>query len=486
MVISDVGMDNTLPVTSMGYIPLSDWMRQRNSGYLAVRQGEYLSVREFRLRVWYWYRRLASVSDKRCAVYHSDCAEFFAIVNALWQLKKTACVPGDNCPGTVESLSRSINLFLGEFSARNNRMQVISAVDSADEPYAPDTGIWETCDRNFPALEIYTSGSTGEPTAITKTLTQLDNEADILSQVLPGLSDAVVLTTVSHQHFYGMTFRLFLPACLGMPFDRDICEYPEDILSRMDLNRSLVLVSSPSHLSRLPDQAEWGTFARNCLGVVSSAAPLTREDSLRAKNILQSEITEIYGSSETGAIASRVQSLSSDDAPWRPLPRVRLECSGQGTLMVCSPYTDNEQFETLADKVSFLPDGTFRLSGRTDRIVKIEGKRISLTAIEKALLLLPEISAVKALVLERKRTECAVVIELTPVGQNILDQAGKNALVRELKSRMIADFERVALPRRWRFVPHMPYNSQGKLPLSNLLPLFDNQRQRSELSKDNG
>lgn len=486
MVISDAEMDNNLSATSTGPFPLSDWMCRRDTGYIAFRQNEFISVGEFKARVWHWYCRLISVSDERCAVYHSDCAEFFAILNALWQLKKTACVPGDNRPGTVERLSRSVNLFLGEFPALNRDAKLISNVDYAEQNDDPDANVWQTCDRNFPALEIYTSGSTGEPTAITKTLTQLDNEVDILRQTLPDLSDAIVLTTVSHQHFYGMTFRLFLPACLGVPFDRDICEYPEEIIHRTDLNQPVWLISSPSHLTRLPDRLEWGCFTRRCLGVVSSAAPLSRQDSLRAQGILQCGITEIYGSSETGAIAYRVQRPYVDDAPWQPLPRVQVECSGQSTLRVCSPYTDNERFETLADKVSFLSDGTFRLSGRIDRIVKIEGKRISLTAIEKALLVLSEISAVKALLLERKRTECAVVIELSSEGQNILEQIGKRGLVQQLKGRIADDFERVALPRRWRFVPRMPYNSQGKLPLSNLLPLFDNQMQHSELSKDNG
>ena len=36
-----------------------------------------------------------------------------------------------------------------------------------------------------------------------------------------------------------------------------------------------------------------------------------------------------------------------------------------------------------ADKITLLADGRFRLEGRIDRVVKIEGKRVSLERLER-------------------------------------------------------------------------------------------------------
>ena len=70
-------------------------------------------------------------------------------------------------------------------------------------------------------LVIHTSGSNGEPVAIPRRLAQLDAEVRALQQAFgAGLDEALVLGTVSHQHIYGLLFRVLWPLAAGRPARR--------------------------------------------------------------------------------------------------------------------------------------------------------------------------------------------------------------------------------------------------------------------------
>ena len=43
------------------------------------------------------------------------------------------------------------------------------------------------------------------------------------------LAGTRVLASVSHQHIYGLLFRILLPLSLGLPFDRRSIDYPEQL-----------------------------------------------------------------------------------------------------------------------------------------------------------------------------------------------------------------------------------------------------------------
>ncbi len=61
-------------------------------------------------------------------------------------------------------------------------------------------------------------------------------------------------------------------------------------------------------------------------------------------------------------------------------------------LKIRSPSLPDDSWFTTADKVEVREDGRFLLKGRIDRIAKIEGKRISLDAIESQLKASPLVS----------------------------------------------------------------------------------------------
>ena len=92
----------------------------------------------------------------------------------------------------------------------------------------------------------FTSGSTGVAKAITKTLRCLDAEIQTL-EMLWGktLENAAVFTTVSHQHIYGLLFRLLWPLCAERPFAATAHSYPEQLVAELQQQTRTVLISSP-------------------------------------------------------------------------------------------------------------------------------------------------------------------------------------------------------------------------------------------------
>jgi len=446
--------------------PLSKWLVQQPGNTVAVRSGEEVTSRDFVLRVQGWIDALKEKQGMRWAVYHSDSFEFLVILFALWQLKRTACISSDDRPGTVTRLANSVDGFIGEFS---------SSVTLIGEPGSKNSAPrqWITLEPDFIALEIYTSGTSGDPKSIFKTINQLEREIEVLESLWPSEPDSVVLATVSHQHLYGMTFALFWPFSSMRAFESKICEFPEDIIFRASHYSRFSLISSPSHLSRFSTSLDWASVESSCNSVISSAAPLAREDSIVVSKLLNTPVREIYGSSETGAIAWRTQQSSQIDALWKALPQVTLEPTAEGSLYVRSPYLGELDYFVLPDKVEFDDQGCFKLMGRMDRIVKVEGKRVSLSSIERLLFDHSWVKEVKALTIERIRIETAIVMQLSKEGRAYLQNSGRKPLIKLFRNILAEHLELIVMPRRWRFVEAMPFNPQDKLPLKSLQALFE-------------
>jgi 3-hydroxymyristoyl/3-hydroxydecanoyl-(acyl carrier protein) dehydratase len=169
---------------------------------------------------------------------------------------------------------------------------------------------------------------------------------------------------------------------------------------------------------------------------------------------------EVFGSSETGGVAWRQRAVRDDR--WTPLPGVvwRLQ---DGFLAVRSAHLADDGWQVCADRALPAGDGGFVLAGRADRIVKIEEKRVSLSAIEQYLLASPLVREARALVIDTAiGTRVGAIVVLQDAGQSLHDGAGRHALIAALRRHLADGVDRLALPRRWAFPPMLPCNAQGK------------------------
>jgi acyl-coenzyme A synthetase/AMP-(fatty) acid ligase/3-hydroxymyristoyl/3-hydroxydecanoyl-(acyl carrier protein) dehydratase len=463
---------------------ISQWLTLLPETVIASSLDNQITTAQFRLDVQRLAACITEQKGDKWAVYYLDSYKFLVALCALWQLGKTACIAANDSPSTIEQLGLSVAGFIGDFST----------VETLDEHSFSDKHIALTDTAlDFVALQIYTSGSTGQPTAITKTISQLELEVATLELQWPTLVSCTVLATVSHQHLYGMVFKLFWPVSCHQSFVSKTCHYIEDIVYQASFFKAICLIASPSHLGRMHMFSDCSSLQGKCQFVVSSAAPLSLEDSQSVSRLLAAPVREIYGSSETGAIAWRIQSVDHQkmvsgesveiEQLWQALPKVTLSLTHQGTLQCKAGYVEPASGFELSDRAEFVGCG-FKLLGRLDSTVKIEGKRVSLRAIEHALLAHPWVKNARVIVRYAKRVESSAVIELSLLGCNQYNALGRKQVIQTLLSCLTASFEKIVQPRKWRFFTYFPYNAQGKLPLSTLEALFENPVPEQELTSD--
>src|SRR5690606_21037212 len=118
------------------------------------------------------------------------------------------------------------------------------------------------------------------------------------------------------------------------------------------------------------------------------------------------------GSTETGGVAQRRQDSQRLGLEWTPLKNVEVLKSSEGLLEVKSPFFSEEKV-TMGDKLEFTKEGRFLLLGRQDRIVKIDEKRVSLSASETDLRKHTFVNEVVLIEMRQSRQQLWCVVELS-------------------------------------------------------------------------
>ena len=439
------------------------------------RLGRSVGYEDFIARVRAWRSLLRRTSGQAFALYLNDGIEFASALFGVWAAGKRVYLPGDTLPATCAHLRKTVHGYLGEFASEWN--PIVPAAQ--DEKAHGDA--FDCLNDDFVGLVLFTSGSTGAPQAIPKKLSQISREvATLETQFGESLGDVDVMTTVSHQHIYGLLFNVLWPLTAGRAIPARSVLLPQEIMAAL-AKRDGLLVSSPAYLKRLPEHPAWATMSNRLRAVFSSGGPLSFDVACDAKRLLGHVPIEIYGSSETGGIAWRQQRTRMDE-PWTPMAGVMCRIdSEESVLEVRSPHLPDKNWFRTADRALSLGDNRFLVKGRVDRIVKIEEKRISLTAIESELTTSPMVADARVIVVERRRPRIAAFIVLSVIGRSKLAEVGKLVFNRMLRDSLGQSIEPVGIPRVWRYLDALPTNVQGKTTHADLSALLDGKRSRPTL-----
>ncbi|KFX26367.1 AMP-binding protein [Ralstonia solanacearum] len=313
---------------------------------------------------------------------------------------------------------------------------------------------------------IFTSGSTGTPVPHRKTWGALV-EGVRASAARLGLLDAHACTlvgTVPPQHMYGFESTVLLALVGGLAFSNRLPFYPADIRTALEaVPQPRVLVTSPVHLRALLSSDHALPPASLVLSATAPlAAPLARE----AETRLAAPLIEIYGSTETGQIATR---RTAHGAAWHLQPGIRLEARA-GTADEDGPVTwaSGAHLDApvpMGDTLEPVDDTHFLLHGRKADLINIAGKRTSLAYLNHQLNAIPGVedgvffmpsapdSGSEA---PTRLVALAVAPGLTAAG-----------LLHALRERIDTAF----LPRPLWLVDALPRNATGKLPRDVLAAL---------------
>lgn len=431
----------------------------------ASHAGTVVGFARFRADVAAAAHRLGVVGCRRGLVACDDA--YWATVGwfALAHVGAETVMAPNSLPATLAGLSGAFDHVVTDGAVAPGE-HVLRLEAGASAPCA-----LPSFDATKTLVTLFTSGSTGTPKRIVKTVRQFEVEAEtverVLGEAVPG--GAWVHRTVAHQHLYGLTFGLCWPIATRRPFVGAAHQFWEPTLAAMAAGD--VLVSSPSHLSRLggippvaPD--------RRASAILSAGAPLPDDAAAAARAVLGCPVREFFGSTEAGVVATRLRD-SEPPAAWRPLPGVSVSRLDDGRLHVSSPYILEPEGQVSEDLVELAPDGRFTLKGRGDRIAKIEGVRVSLAEFDARLGELAGVARAAVVVLGGDMPYLGAVVVLDSAGADELAALGDFRLGRRLRAGLAQHLPLAALPRRWRFVSQLPSGPLGKLRAADLAALFD-------------
>jgi acyl-coenzyme A synthetase/AMP-(fatty) acid ligase len=350
--------------------------------------------------------------------------------------------PGVGAQATDELLAQYAGALLIEDDFVKAAMAHGDAAD-ADVPAIADTHL---------AALVFTSGSTGKPRPHEKRWRMLAMSARYCRLRL-GERALNVVVTVPPQHMYGLETSIFTllagdwALCDGNAF------YPDEIVAALrTLPAPRLLITAPYHLRHLLAIA--APLPRVEL-VLSATAPLARDLALEAEQRLGCEVHEIYGCTEAGSMATR---RSAREEIWTPYPELELSNPGDMTA-VRAAHLPGEI--PIADRIELLADGRFRLLGRDADMIKIGGRRGSLSDIAARIATLRGVVDQVVFMPTEGETARPAALVVAP---------GRNAA--ELRQELQELLDAVFVPRPLRVVDNLPRDALGKLPREKLLELL--------------
>lgn len=268
---------------------------------------------------------------------------------------------------------------------------------------------WQT--RTF---RFHTSGTDAVPMVWTCTGARLVADALQLA-VLPGLRGVeAVVGFAPPRHTYGASAMVMLPALLGTPawfWPSADCAPPPLRAER------LLIVAIPWSFRILLRHLAWLRGFASVTVLHSSAA--LPGDAARLHTALtqmgtDSQLVEIFGSTETGAVAHRSGWMG--QGPWtlfedvefvhRSVPGEEVRLAVTGPRLAQDQHGATSPNCAMDDLVEVLDDRRFAFHGRRRRLVKINGERHDLDRIEERLRTdLPQTELVCVLVADPLRGE---------------------------------------------------------------------------------
>ena len=326
---------------------------------------------------------------------------------------------------------------------------------------------------DFTAAILFTSGSTGHPTAHAKSWGQLSRGASSLMAALAWTSPTcnAVVGSVPPQHMFGLETTVVLPWLAGMPVHTHKPLLPADLETAIaQCARPCWWMTTPVHL-RPPLNVAIGLEGLE--GILASTMSLPPALAVAAEAKWQVPVVEIYGSTETGALAVRRTAV---DEWWTPLRGVELRPvveDGAPRIHAAGSHIDTPVL--LADELHLNPDGRFRWLGRSADMLKIAGKRASLSALNQRINEIPGVDDAVYFVPDAG-ADATSHDHAHPSRRLAAFYVSATLSPEQMLAALRARVDPVFVPRPLFRVSHLPRNANGKLPNAALAELFSQLR----------
>ncbi|WP_428088033.1 AMP-binding protein [Candidatus Thioglobus sp.] len=417
-----------------------------DTGAVAIYRGRRISKAEFLLHVE--LTRAYLPSNKYALNLCENRYHFLVAFAACVSLGKISLFPNSKAP---EEIARLLKSYPDSHQINDEDIIDLCAANKNNKKTLVENF---DIDSQQVVSILFTSGTTGKAKKNPKTWGQLNaSSIRVKERFWPeGLSGKCIIATVPAQHMFGFEASIIYPLTLGVMIHDSQPFYPLDIQqAALEISESKIIITTPIHLKACIGLTKgW----RNIDSIICATSPLSKDIASSAEGTLAANVFEIYGCSESGAIATRQTSKSSK---WELLRDYHIKVSKNSTLLKAVDY---DELIEISDEIKIIDSGFFYLLGRVGDLLKIGGKRESLSGlthnlksingVDDGVFFIPKESA-------DNRTRLAALVV-----SSILTKA---QIIQLLEQKIDAVF----LPRPLRIVEHLPYNKLGKLPLNDLI-----------------
>ena len=370
--------------------------------------------------------------------------EFLIAFCAALIRRQTALLPVNDTDVAVEELAgRYPDSYAMLDAARNLSVETVS-VESLQAPHCGQAD-FPDIPADHLAVILQTSGSTGKPQAHEKTWGEMVTGVRRWQERFAFDATDFIVATVPAQHMFGLEASIMLPLQTGagvfgcQPF------YPADIAAALGLAGDPTLITTPVHLRACGrGKVDWPLIRR----VICSTASLDTRLARACEATMRVQVSEIFGSTETGAIASRRTAV---DDHWNCLSGIDIELRD---AVAHIRYSATDEAVRLDDTIEVIDKSSFELRGRPTDMVKIAGKRASMTDLSLRLNRIDGIEDGVFICCETPRDD---------VDRLIAFVVAPTLSTRQIRSKLAREIDSVFLPRRVIHVASLPRNATGKL-----------------------
>lgn len=328
------------------------------------------------------------------------------------------------------------------------------------------------------ATIFFTSGTTGKPKAAPYSHANHLWNIKVCTQAWDWNDQDSLLLSLRLSHWYGSVMGLS-----GIIYHANTLYLqdrftPESTLNLLASGKVTMFTHAPLVYAKLIEAGRQKSYDLSGARLfISGSGPLSPQMWQDFKDTFGHEILEVYGSSETGRIASNRLNERIPGSPGRLLDGVDVKLIN-GEVTVKSPgvfpgYYHNDEltragqttdgYWRTGDLGEFSPDGRLILKGRLKEIIRRQGYSISPRDVEWALHVNPAID------------------EVAVVGQTDEDKPDDKIvyfLVSKASKEEVMEFCRQNLPSVWRpdqiiYLDELPRTSRGKINMGALRAMIN-------------
>jgi oxalate---CoA ligase len=420
----------------------------------------------------------------KVAIAHSNSAQFFADLFAVWTVGATAACLDSALTSTEFEIVTGFTepgVILVDRSAPSGRFSVPILELARCRPSHLDT-IFADPAPDDPALVLFTSGTTGNPKGVVLSFRALKTRIELNIAAIGEKALKRTLVTLPTHFGHGLIGNALTPIAAGgrVVLPPRGSSLPENLGRLIDMHRISFMSSVPAlwrgvtRLSRSP-------LGNSLCRVHVGSAPLSVRLWSEIAAWSRAEVVNCYGMTETANWIAGASSRSDGIAdglvgkPWGGLASVvnddgRMQAIGTGEIAIKSPtlmsgYLKREDLTTAATINGWLRTGDrgkidelghIWLAGRIKDEINRAGFKVQPAEIDSLLETYPGIA------------EACVFAVPDPisgesVGAAIRFTAGADPSIGRLRSWCCERLRRRAVPDRWFIVDHIPRNARGKV-----------------------